>query len=502
MQQLLAQGGSSVLVPARSGAWSEVIRGCAVLRSFATDGGRAGDGDGTKRTRRRGPSSSSSSSSPAFSRPAYSKRQQRGEDDDAGRPNAGQRTIQRVVPMSRPLRALYDACVKGDSKALAKYKEQFEKKERFSEEEMELLADTLEFYFSMAPAAATSVDGVRVADRNALRALYKIARAYSGSKGRDAAIPEGMPISSPVEKTVVNTAPLGRLPWQVLGVNEEKATVWWGVDLTGGKSKDPWSNGRLSQAAKDAMYRAHVADPERYTTARLAEIFRVREQRAMAIIRLKEMEEKERREKRDGRQGDRVEEGGGDGGDGGGQDGGSPAIGAEAVRVMERALQCTQGIGANERHHVELPSFPAYADVDGDDVVAALEQVLQKKIADIAVEDITADVAARVLGTKSLREMEDVVAEREERHLVEEFKERLDFNLGVTGQTISRDSRRTKAVRRPKEGWSLLVTPIGKDSKAKHERFVALPDGTRRGLTADEQLYVERKAPRRRRKIL
>jgi len=257
MQQLLARGGSSFLVPARSGAWSEVIRGCAVLRSYATDG------DGTKRTRRRGPSSSSSSSSssPAFSRPAYSKRQQRGDDDDAGGPNAGQRTtnamktIQRVVPMSRPLRALYDACVKGDSKALAKYKEQFEKKERFSEEEMELLADTLEFYFSMAPTAATSVDGVRVADRNALRALYKIARAYSGAKGRDAVIPEGMPISSPVERTVVNTAPLGRLPWQVLGVNEEKATVWWGVDLTGGKAKDPWSNGRLSQAAKDAMYR-------------------------------------------------------------------------------------------------------------------------------------------------------------------------------------------------------------------------------------------------------
>jgi hypothetical protein len=138
------------------------------------------------------------------------------------------KTIQRVVPMSRPLQALYDAVIKGDSKALAKYKE-FEKKKHYSAEDMELLADTLEFYFSMAPAAATSVDGVRVADRNALRALYKIARAYSGSKGRDAAIPEGMPISSPVEKTVVNTAPLGRLPWQVLGVNEDKATV--GIEL-------------------------------------------------------------------------------------------------------------------------------------------------------------------------------------------------------------------------------------------------------------------------------
>jgi hypothetical protein len=237
-----------------------------------------------------------------------------------------------------------------------------------------------------------------------------------------------------------------------------------------------------------------VSDPERYTTARLAELFRVREQRAMAIIRLKEMEDKEDKGDKEDKE-DKGDNGDKEGGDG------ASSIASEAARVMERAMRCTQGIGADERHHVELPSFPAYAEVDGDDVVAALEQVLEKKIADVTVDDITADVAARVLGTKSLREMEDVVAAREERHLVEEFKQRLDFNLGA-GPTISRDSRRTKAVRRPKEGWSLLVTPIGKETKAKHERFVALPDGTRRGLTADERLYVERKTPRRRRKIL
>jgi hypothetical protein len=47
-----------------------------------------------------------------------------------------------------------------------------------------------------------------------------------------------------------------------------------------------------------------------------------------------------------------------------------------------------------------------------------------------------------------------------------------------------------------------LVTPIGKESKAKHERFVALPDGSVRDLTADEQLYVARKTPKQRRRIL
>jgi hypothetical protein len=194
----------------------------------------------------------------------------------------------------------------------------------------------------------------------------------------------------------------------VLGVNEDTATVWWGVDLTGGKAKDPWSNGRLSQAAKNAMYEAYASDPARYTPARLAEIFGVREQRAMAIVRLKELERKE-----------------GEGGVGG--------VGGESERRRESGdlgripgrpghgagPAVHAGIGSDERHHTELPSFPAYAELDKDEVISALEKVLGKNISDVSVEDISADVAKRVLGTNSIREMESVVAVREERHLVE-----------------------------------------------------------------------------------
>ena len=487
--------------PSRVLALPEVARGCTVLRSFATDGlsssSNGGSAPGTTRGTTRGSGKGEtkqeaegggSGGKNYQKRPAYSARyrERHGTDqsrggDDAGRGDRKMRTIQRVVPLSAGLRSLYDAVTKGDAKALAKYKS-METKDSLSDEEMELLADTIEFYFSMAPSVATSVDGLRAGDRNALKALYKILRAHKGSSGRDAAIPDGMPISSPLEKTVVNTAPPGRIPWQVLGVNEDTATVWWGVDLTGGKAKDPWSNGRLSQSAKNAMYEAYASDPERYTPARLAQIFRVREQRAMAIIRLKELE------KKDSTETDGEEQ--------------QASIASQAAQVMERALQCTQGIGADERHHVELPSFPAYAELGKDEVIAALEKVLDKNIADITVEEITADVAKQVFGTKSLQEMEEIVAAREERHLVEEFKERLDYNLGITGQTISRESRRTKAPRRPQEGWSLVVTPIGKESKAKHARFVALPDGTRRELTVDEQLYVARKTPKQRRRIL
>lgn len=452
------------------------------MRSFATDAGvdDAGvDDAGTTRANNTG------NATRRFQRPAYSARHGSGHYDqarDGNGVNGGEerkmKTIQRVVPMSKALRELYDAVAKGDGKALAKYKE-MEKEATMSDEYMQLLADTIEFYFSMAPAAASNVDGLRVADRNALKALFKILRAHKGSAGRDAAIPDGMPVSSPVEKMVVNTAPPGRIPWQVLGVNEDTATVWWGVDLTGGKAKDPWSNGRLSQAAKNAIYEAYASNPQEYSPARLAEIFRIREQRAMAIIRLKQLEEN-----------DRIEAGEQD------------PVAEKASRVMERALQCAQGMGADEKHHVELPSFPAYAQIGSDAVIPALERVLQKSIEDISVEDITADVAKQVFGTKSLQEMECIVAAREERHLVEEFKEKLDYNLGITGQTISRQSRRTKTPRRPKEGWSLVVTPIGKESKLKHERFVALPNGSRRPLSPDEHLYVQRKTPKHRRRIL
>lgn len=381
------------------------------------------------------------------------------------------KTIHRVTPMSKDLLALYQAVVKEDKKALGKYS----RDGPLTDKEMVLLADAIEFYFAMAPASSSNVDGLRHADRNALAALAKIIRAYKGADGRDAALPKDIPISSPLEKIVVNTAPSGRLPWLSLGANEEIGALYWGVDLTGGKAKDPWSNARLSLAAKNLMYSMYTSDPKTYTPGKLAELFCIREQRAMAILRLKELEANSQDEN---------------------------SIGDEVAKVMEQVLQCHQGIGSNEKHYTTLPSFPAYARLQQEDVIPELEKVLGKSIEDITVDDITPEVSKQVFGTKTLEEMEDVVAAREEKHLVEEFKQRLDYNLGMTGKTISRDSRRTKAPRRPKEGWSLIITPIGKESKMKHERYVAMPDGSQRELNQDELLYMERKKPRPRRRIL
>lgn len=384
------------------------------------------------------------------------------------------KTIHRVTPMSKDLLSLYEAVKKGDKNALARYTKT--KDEPMDDADMVLLADAIEFYFALAPSPSSNVGGFRQGERTSLAALAKIIRAYKGSEGRDAATPKDIPISSPLEKKVVNTAPPGRIPWLVMGANDELGAIYWGVDLTGGKAKDPWSNAKLSQAAKTLMYDLHVSDPDTYTVERLSEVFCIRKQRVMAILHLKELEKQ--------------------------QDTTEDSLGDETAEVMERALKCHAGIGSNEKHHTTLPSFPAYARLEKEKVIPALENVLGKKIEDIEPEDITPDVAKQVFGTKTLEEIEDIVAAREEEHLVEEFKQRLEFNIGITGKTISRDSRRTKAPRRPKEGWNLVVTPIGKESKLKHTCYVAMPDGSQREPNEDEMLYMERKRPRPRRRIL
>ena len=64
-------------------------------------------------------------------------------------------------------------------------------------------------------------------------------------------------------RAVVNIAPPGRLPWEVLEVDEENAVVHWGVDLTEGRAPDPWRNGLLSGEAKRAMADLHARDPRR-----------------------------------------------------------------------------------------------------------------------------------------------------------------------------------------------------------------------------------------------
>ena len=64
-----------------------------------------------------------------------------------------------------------------------------------------------------------------------------------------------------------------------------------------------------------------------------------------------------------------------------------------------------------------------------------------------------------------------------------------------TGQSIQRAPRRRGAIgnvlpRQPAAGWPLLVTPLHA-GRQRGDPYVAMPDGHRRALTADEALYLK-----------
>ena len=69
--------------------------------------------------------------------------------------------------------------------------------------------------------------------------------------------PTPRPHAGGARSTLVNIAPPGRLPWEILDVDEDAPGVSWGVDLTGGKAEDPWKNALLSEETKEEMWELH-----------------------------------------------------------------------------------------------------------------------------------------------------------------------------------------------------------------------------------------------------
>jgi hypothetical protein len=350
----------------------------------------------------------------------------------------------------------------------------FRPQARADKEDFLLLAETIEAYLSVAPFADRK-DGIGQFERSILASMATHIRIELGDNGRSEAMPAEFAIGSPLETRVVNMAPPGRLAWEILGVDEERGAVHWAVDLTDGKAPDPWKNARLSDAAKTAIYQAHKKNPAQYSIEELAKIFKIRQQRVMAIIALKELEEAT----------DAAE---------------SPE--AEELRFLmeEGVWGCNEPTGSGEKHIVTVPSYPNYAEADTAAVMTRLEAVVGKSVSEISEEDLTPEIAQKVLGVKPQAMLEDDLAEKEEANLIEEFKRALEYNLGKTGQGISRLNRRIAAPQRPKEGWSLLVKPLGKETEEKP--YVSSPDGVKRELTEDEALMVERQTPRPRRRVL
>ena len=92
-----------------------------------------------------------------------------------------------------------------------------------------------------------------------------------------------------------------------------------------------------------------------------------------------------------------------------------------------------------------------------------------------------------------------VLAKQQEKVLVKEFFERLDFNMGERAPGLFRGNRRKHAPPRPEGGYALHVTPLGGEAA---EPYIAYKDGTRRPLNEDEAEHARQKTPKRRRRII
>ena len=228
------------------------------------------------------------------------------------------------------------------------------------------------------------------------------------------------------------------------------ASWGWLYDLTEtGETVDRWTNGvnaRLSDRAKTQMYAMHCEDPVTWTVDALASKYRVRKQRIGAILALKKREEAAVRE--------------------------NETLYHEVEAAMERVTGSVD-VGAGERHVYDAPTMPQFQ------TVSAFEH-------------------GRSAKPKRFIEAAEL-AKQQERVLVREFFERLDFNMGEIAPGLRRVRGKGRAPPRPAGGYALHVTPLG-DSTL--DPYVAYRDGTQRPLNDDERELARQQTPRRRRRLL
>lgn len=280
---------------------------------------------------------------------------------------------------------------------------------------------------------------------------------------------------------VVNTAPPGRLPWEVLRVEEGKAAVHWSVDFTDGKAVDPWRNADLSSEVKTDMYELHKANPKVWTVDALAKRYRVRSHRVMAVLKLKEIEEQRRAT---GQVTDNAKKFG---------------------HMMEKVvLHSREAVGSGEQHYAIIPSFPNFKTVDEGAVLEKLEAMFGAEGTDIHTIDpskaMTPALARELLGVPSRQSVEARMTARQEAHSMDVFRERLQYNVGDIVPGLTRVSRKRGGIaEKPDGGWSFVVTPLDGGDKKKNkdsgnsEPYVAGPDGTKRELTDEERFVWEKK---------
>jgi hypothetical protein len=252
---------------------------------------------------------------------------------------------------------------------------------------------------------------------------------------------------------------------------------------------------------KDAIFEAHTGDPAAWPYAKLAEKYKVRQQRIMAIVALKQARHASRTQRtlmhaRTPRmrvllltchcacvrvcvqiERDWAAKG--------------RPLANDLARAAERACGATD-VGTGERYVAALPTEPSF-EVVHDDLPA------ERMPAAAAAADDAAE------------------SEKRERALVAEFTARLARATGAAGGGLWARSRVRDAPRRPAGGWGLLVKPLGLKGGAAPPApsapappsgavypsgaYVARPDGTRRALNDDERAMLQQQKIKPRRKL-
>ncbi|CAD7697235.1 unnamed protein product [Ostreobium quekettii] len=279
----------------------------------------------------------------------------------------------------------------------------------------------------------------------------------------------------------------------VCGIDDEIGTVWWAYDLTGGQIENNLQNAMLSDETKTEMYLRHVEDPDTWSVEKLAEEYRIRQQRVMAIIALKEMEhEMYYSDKEEEEQQQHVPEASrstpspteteqhhaGEGTSEVAQ--ATEASTTEQVGETDKARKkrwlefcewlerdvynCTAKRGSGERHVLNMPTYPKFEAVKLED--------------------------AHKYDEWEISHVNHEMVDRQDKAMIKEFKERLLMNMGKIGTSLKKESRKPLFTSPPKKPMPILVTPIGRKYE---DPYVAAPDGVKRKLTKDELLFWRRK---------
>ena len=217
-------------------------------------------------------------------------------------------------------------------------------------------------------------------------------------------------------------------------------------DLSGGLAGAGAGNVLLSENAKAVMHELHRKDPAEWTAERLAKEYRVRPQRVLAILALRDLRARDATN-------------------------GRPQHG-EYEKAMHAAWGKTNEKGPGEQHFKTIPSYPRFEPgepgADAEEQAGGWDAVSKK------------------------------ASEEEERTQVREFRQNLDYNMARTGPELNRQSRVTRPTPRPEGGWSYVVTYLGKEKGRTAAAFT--PDGAERPLSESEQTLLNRRKVRPRRR--